>query len=104
MKISNYNVKSHLLKEADVQISRENLLEQTALMIKAEYGLGGDDEQSQMLVKQLAEKMLEDKEHVNKVYEMLEESRVFDLLKDKFEIKDKETSLEKFKELNQKKK
>jgi trigger factor len=97
-------IKTHLLKEADVQISKEDLLEQTALMIKAEYGLGGDDEQSQMLVKQLAEKMLEDKEHVNRVYEILEESKVFDVLKDKFEIKEKEVSLEKFKDLNKKKK
>jgi len=97
-------IKTHLLKEADAKISREDLLEQTSLMIKAEYGLGGDDEQSRMLVKQLAEKMLEDKEHVNRVYEILEESKVFDLLKDKFEIKEKEVSLEKFKDLNKKKK
>jgi len=97
-------IKTHLLKEEDVQIARDDLLEQTALMIKAEYGLAGDDEQSQLLVKQLAEKMLEDKEHVNKVYEMLEESKVFDLLKDKFEIKEKEVSLEEFKDINKKKK
>jgi trigger factor len=93
---------SHILKEAEVQVSEEDIMERTRQMIKSEYQIPGEDEQTAMLVDQLANKMMEDKNHVNRVYEMIEENKAFEQLKTKFDIKEKEVSFDKFKEITKK--
>ena len=86
-------------KDNGLEVSKEELTDHTKEAIVAQFGgnVGAiDDEQ----LEAWSQKMLENKEHVQKTYDYLIGEKMFKLIKEKVTINTKEVSIEEFKKLN----
>lgn len=91
-----------VMKENEITISRENIESRTKELIKMEYGLSDDSGEINHYIDEISDQLMAKEDHVNKVYEGLRDTKVFEILKEKYKIKDKAISYDKFKELNKK--
>ncbi|MEE9437574.1 MAG: trigger factor [Saprospiraceae bacterium] len=96
-------IKSELSNKFEVEVSAEEVKESMANKIKGYMGQYGMDES---MIDGIMENLMQNKEEVNKTYEELVSSKVFDKIGDTVKTKDKSITIDKFndfvKDLNEK--
>lgn len=96
-------VVNRISEDRGIHVHKEDIEQRTKELIKMEYGLQEEDETGAHYLKELTSHLMQNQEHVQKVYEQLRDNRVFASLRDEFTLKDKSISFDKFKELRNKK-
>lgn len=89
-----------LRKENDIEVKEDEVKREMANMMLQQYGisadmLGGDDK-----LMELADKMMENKEQVQKTYEYLLDQKIFEHIRGQIALNEKEISLEDYNALS----
>ncbi len=87
-----------VMEANDIHVHREDIEARTRDMIKAEYGFSDDDPTGKEYLDQLVGHFMQNKEHVERIYDQMRDIKVFEVLREKFTLKDKPTTFDKFKE------
>lgn len=87
-----------VMEANDIHVHREDIEARTRDMIKAEYGFSDEDPTGKEYLDQLVGHFMQNKEHVERTYDQLRDIKVFEVLREKFTLKDKEVTFDTFKE------
>lgn len=87
-----------VMEANDIHVHREDIEARTRDMIKAEYGFSDDDPTGKEYLDQLVGHFMQNKEHVERLYDQMRDIKVFEVLREKFTLKDKPTTFDTFKE------
>ena len=92
-------IREHFAKKFDVQIEQKDIVEAAEAFVSYQYAMYGMSNVPQEFIRESAHKMLEDRNQVNRLFEQVEDQKVFLLLKDAVTLDEKSITVEKFREL-----
>lgn len=88
-------IRSKLSKSLDIEVSPEEIKENFKNKIRGYFG-GAPSPDMEAMVENMADRMLKDEKQVNDIYEEVFSNKLFEVLVEKVEVKDKPISLEDF--------
>jgi len=91
-----------LAKDQDIKVKPEDVETRTRESIIEQMRMYGSQEIEAEHIEMYVKQMLQNEEHVKKIYEQLASEQVFDYLKSTYTIKEKKTSIDEFNKLLQK--
>lgn len=86
-----------VMADSNIHVHSEDIEARTRDMIKAEYGFSDADDMGAQYLDQLVGHFMKNKEHVERTFDQLRDIKVFEVLREKFTLKDKAVSFDTFK-------
>lgn len=92
-------VSDYLMKKFDLKLTEKEITEGAKDLISYQYAMYGLSNVPEDVIKEAAEKLLQDGSQIQRIAEQAENKMVMEALKDKISIKAKRISIDKFREL-----
>jgi trigger factor len=89
-------IENKLIKENDVKVTEEEVVDYTKSMIREQFGRYGQMNIGEEDLNSYAQRMLKNKEEVKKVYDRLYDQKLIELFKNTFTLNEKRVSIDEF--------